>query len=224
MLNIVNALIAPTKDTTANWAANNPVLPDGVMATEVLPNGSKRGKMGDGTRAWNDLPYWAASYEDFEALRQELTSALTGMNWLGMLASTSLLPDATAFTGNPGDTFDIVNTDDVSGRTDIQIIGGYTVGMEALSRFMPGATAADNKWVISVDRQRAADGVTIGKRAEHWKELYEMLRTELLANSCVPTIADSAVEKPPYFHTDMMPNRRAQPFAQVGAVFPFRNI
>jgi hypothetical protein len=62
----------------------------------------------------------------------------------------------------------------------------------------------------------------LGKRAEHWKNLYEMLRKELLGNSCFPTMADSAAKKPPYFHTDMMPNRRAQPGCTAGP-FPFRN-
>jgi len=65
----------------------------------------------------------------------------------------------------------------------------------------------------------------LGKRAQHWKDLYEMLRAELQGNSCVPTIADSAASKPPYFHTDMMPNRRAQPVVgQKGYSSPFRNM
>jgi len=64
----------------------------------------------------------------------------------------------------------------------------------------------------------------LGKRAEHFKDLYEMLREELLSNSCVPTIADSAAKKPPYFHTNMMPNRRAQPFNNRDMAFPYRDM
>ena len=61
----------------------------------------------------------------------------------------------------------------------------------------------------------------LGDRAQHWKDLYEMLRKELLGNSCIPTMADS---KPPYFHTDMKTNRRAQPMPKHGeAAFPFRD-
>jgi hypothetical protein len=65
----------------------------------------------------------------------------------------------------------------------------------------------------------------LGKRAQHWKDLYEMLRKELLGNSCFPTMADSAANKPPYFHTNMMPNLRAQPNRVTGPLqFPFRNM
>ncbi|MCL2215401.1 MAG: hypothetical protein FWB91_00140 [Defluviitaleaceae bacterium] len=64
----------------------------------------------------------------------------------------------------------------------------------------------------------------LGDRAEHWKALYEMLRKEWLANSCVPSMADSAARKHPYFHTDMMPNRRAQLAGQKGNAFPFHNM
>jgi hypothetical protein len=66
----------------------------------------------------------------------------------------------------------------------------------------------------------------LGKRAQHWKDLYEMLRKELIANSCVPTISDSAAKKPPYFHTDMKTNRRVQSMRrdQAGYSFPFREM
>ena len=50
-----------------------------------------------------------------------------------------------------------------------------------------------------------------GERAELWRKLYEQTRKQLLANTGVPTMADSAANKPPYFHTDMQINERAQP-------------
>jgi len=48
----------------------------------------------------------------------------------------------------------------------------------------------------------------LGKRAEHWKNLYEMLRKEMIANAGLPSISDEAAAKPPYFHTDMNLNPR----------------
>jgi hypothetical protein len=65
----------------------------------------------------------------------------------------------------------------------------------------------------------------LGDRAKHWKDLYEMLRAELLANSNLPTMDEKAERKPPYFHTDMKPNRRAQPIkGKTAGAFPFRNV
>ena len=55
----------------------------------------------------------------------------------------------------------------------------------------------------------------LGDRAQHWKNLYEMLRKEIQGNANMPSMADSAANKPPYFHTDMKSNRRTLP--------PFRN-
>ena len=45
------------KDTTANWAAANPILLDGEIAFEVQKSGEIRVKVGDGLTAWNKLPY-----------------------------------------------------------------------------------------------------------------------------------------------------------------------
>ena len=46
------------RDTTANWVANNPVLADGEIAIEKLTGSSLvKIKIGDGTTAWNTLPY-----------------------------------------------------------------------------------------------------------------------------------------------------------------------
>jgi hypothetical protein len=60
----------------------------------------------------------------------------------------------------------------------------------------------------------------LGDRAQHWKDLYEMLKAELLGATGAPRISDRALKKPPYFHTDMKTNRRAQPLSP----FPFRKM
>lgn len=45
-----------------------------------------------------------------------------------------------------------------------------------------------------------------GARAEQWQKMYEVLRKQILANNGIPTMADSAAQKPPYFYTDMHNN------------------
>jgi hypothetical protein len=50
---------------------------------------------------------------------------------------------------------------------------------------------------------------TFSARTEQWQKLYEQLRTDMMANTGVPTMADSAAKKPPYFHTGMTDNPRA---------------
>jgi hypothetical protein len=42
------------RDTAANWQANNPVLAEGEFGYET---DTGRLKIGDGTTAWNSLPY-----------------------------------------------------------------------------------------------------------------------------------------------------------------------
>jgi hypothetical protein len=58
----------------------------------------------------------------------------------------------------------------------------------------------------------------LGDRAAHWLELYKMLYKKLMINMCVPTIAESASRKPPYFHTGMNDNPRSPNLFN----FPFR--
>ena len=62
----------------------------------------------------------------------------------------------------------------------------------------------------------------LGDRAELWKDLYEKVRAEILANTGVPTLADSAKRKPPYFHTGMDDNPRTHTLLK--RPFPFRNM
>ena len=45
-------------DTTANWTSNNPILKKGELAIEITPSGSYLCKVGDGSTAWNSLPYF----------------------------------------------------------------------------------------------------------------------------------------------------------------------
>ena len=48
------------RDTGAQWAAINPVLPDGELAFDKT---TKQMKVGDGVRAWNDLPFMSGGID-----------------------------------------------------------------------------------------------------------------------------------------------------------------
>lgn len=51
----INGAILEKVDTGANWAANNPVLPNKMQGFDSTVRAFK---IGDGVTAWNDLPYY----------------------------------------------------------------------------------------------------------------------------------------------------------------------
>lgn len=51
----VNSKILVRRDTSANWSANNPVLAAGEIGFDTT---TKKHKIGDGSTAWNSLPYF----------------------------------------------------------------------------------------------------------------------------------------------------------------------
>ena len=53
----MTSTIQPRGDTTANWTSANPVLEFREIGTEILVDGSRRLKVGDGTTPWNTLQY-----------------------------------------------------------------------------------------------------------------------------------------------------------------------
>jgi hypothetical protein len=55
------------RDTTANWNNFNPILANGEMGIEFLTSGTKKLKIGDGTKRWNQLEYLdvGVALEDF---------------------------------------------------------------------------------------------------------------------------------------------------------------
>lgn len=56
-INNLNIELTSSRDTEANWKANNPVLPEGVWAVVDMPNGYVRIKIGDGNTSFIELPY-----------------------------------------------------------------------------------------------------------------------------------------------------------------------
>jgi len=58
--------ILTRRDSTANWELINPVMKSAEMGVEIMDDGSRRIKTGDGITPWNDLPYSYTSVEEFE--------------------------------------------------------------------------------------------------------------------------------------------------------------
>lgn len=64
-------LIQIRRDTASSWQSVNPVLAEGEIGYET---DTKKIKIGDGTTAWNDLPYFKTGSEDFLGLTDTPTS------------------------------------------------------------------------------------------------------------------------------------------------------
>ena len=64
------------RDTAANWASSNPVLLEGELGIE-LDDSRNRIKIGDGTTAWNSLPYFLDAREEEVGDYDDFLTALT---------------------------------------------------------------------------------------------------------------------------------------------------
>ena len=62
-------------DTPSNWTTANPVLLAGEIGIERDTN-RNRLKIGDGTTAWNDLPYFLDAHEEEVGDYQDFLDAL----------------------------------------------------------------------------------------------------------------------------------------------------
>lgn len=72
-INNLNIELTSSRDTEANWKANNPVLPEGNWAVVDMPNGYVRIKVGDGNTSFIELPYTDEQIsEDLDLLQGEI--------------------------------------------------------------------------------------------------------------------------------------------------------
>ena len=63
-------------DSASNWASANPVLLEGEVGIEI-DSARNRIKIGDGTTAWNSLPYFLDAREEEVGDYQDFLDALT---------------------------------------------------------------------------------------------------------------------------------------------------
>jgi len=126
-----------------------------------------------------------------------------------------------------GDTFveDGVETCALSDEEYIAIIGDSRGRNAWLMTKLAAIEAIMFKLSYMVDTKIDVLSYGLGKRAEHWQSLYDKIRAQILANTALPAMAQSALEKPPYFHTAMKQNYRVTPMpGETNQVFPFRNM
>lgn len=72
--------LCPRADTAAAWTAANPVLALRELARET---DTGKLKFGDGSTAWNSLPYWQPA-TDAEAVRDVIGAALAAADGLAV--------------------------------------------------------------------------------------------------------------------------------------------
>ena len=63
----LNTRIILRNDTALNWSTHNPVL---LLGEAGYENDTQKLKFGDGTTAWNDLPYFGESAESVAKVYQ----------------------------------------------------------------------------------------------------------------------------------------------------------
>ena len=78
------------------------------------------------------------------------------------------------------------------------------------------------KLSYQVDTKIDTLSYSFGARAEQWQKMYETLRKQILTNMGVPTMAEKAGKKSPYFYTGIEENIRAK--SQPIKNFPFKNM
>jgi len=97
------------RDTAANWTSVNPVLADGEIGCETDVN-PRKFKIGDGSTAWNDLPYEAdVVYSGAAALSTGLaTVSATWVTATSVIVVTVQAAPGTAGTSLYVDPADII--------------------------------------------------------------------------------------------------------------------
>lgn len=79
----IKAISANRIDTASNWSSVNPILEGGEVAYELDSDGLPgKYKVGNGTKAWNDLPYFS---------RKKLNGSVTASNYF-TFAQTEINP------------------------------------------------------------------------------------------------------------------------------------
>jgi|GEM_PF-5334839 len=80
---VIKAIPANRIDTASNWSSVNPILENGEVAYELDPDGLPgKYKVGNGTTAWNDLPYFS---------RKKLIGSVSSSNFFSF-AQTEINP------------------------------------------------------------------------------------------------------------------------------------
>ena len=134
------------RDTASNWSTNNPVLAEGEIGIEI---DTTLMKVGDGTSAWNDLPYMNDLGIKLTQFTVTSSSGSATVDWKnGTNAVITLTENTTISFSNPGQPCHLqllVKQDSTGGYTltlpTIKWAGGVSPTL---------STAANNVSIISL--------------------------------------------------------------------------
>ena len=126
------------RDTTANWNSVNPILGDGELGIERLPDNSIKLKFGDGTTPWSQLgynPVYVAQFEDhkqdsnahgLDTIKNDITDLQNDFNNINTTISNVDL------TGIQEDV-DTIKSEIVDIQTDIEDINSKLETIDVVS-------------------------------------------------------------------------------------------
>jgi hypothetical protein len=154
------------RDTTANWAAANPVLAAGEPAYDTQ---QRTLKIGDGSTHYNSLPVFADSSNLTVDMQKSDTGYLQyrvdGGAWTNILPLTDLKGDpGTAQQGNPGPAPVLITT---SATTRGVVVGSRQLTMAVAADFQVGMyvtatrTSDPSVWMAGLVSAKSGTSLTI---------------------------------------------------------------
>jgi hypothetical protein len=165
------------RDTTANWQAVNPVLGDGELGIERLPDNSIKLKFGNGTDTWNNLSYNPVNNPQFIEHLQDLdahgldaikdgmvdlqTDISTNQTNIGIIQSdiSGLESDVSTIQTDIGDIqSDITDINDKLSTIDIVSIRGTVDTFADLQNIDPSTLLVGSAYIVEQDETR--NGIT----------------------------------------------------------------
>ena len=86
---LVSAILKQRRNTASNWNSSNPILASGQMGLET---DTFRFKVGDGSTAWNSLPYYVDDfYEGFNSVTTLSSLPITKRSIVATVAGSTTL-------------------------------------------------------------------------------------------------------------------------------------
>lgn len=149
------------RDTATNWSNENPILSQGEMALDITNN---RFKLGDGSTAWNSLPYAVdfqpdGTYPDLRA--QATTAEDVGLENVANESKSTMFTNPT-FTGTvSGVTATMVDLGNVTNESKATMFTDptFTGTVTGVTKGMVGLTNVLDVAQIPATEKGQADGV-----------------------------------------------------------------
>lgn len=152
-MTVVSAIFRIRRDTAANWTSANPVLKLGEPGLET---NTRKIKYGDGSTAWNSLPY-AASDVNWGGIGGSLASQTDLVDALATLAPLG----SPALTGNPTAPTPATSDNDVSIATTAYVRAAMADAFSQITTWTPTVSAASG--TLTTTAVNSANFLKVGK-------------------------------------------------------------